>query len=118
MYYLIEYDLLYESLRVVKGQVVADFVVDHMVFEGREVGIVEVSPWLLYFDGSVCSKGQGIGCVLVSPLGTWFRLAVRLEFPCTNNQSEYETLLLGLEQLHEMGVRDVDVFEDCRLVVE
>jgi ribonuclease HI len=54
----------------------------------------------------------------VSPSGTWFRLAVRLEFPCTNNQSEYETLLLGLEQLHEMGVRDVDVFEDSRLVVE
>jgi hypothetical protein len=41
-----------------------------MVFEGGEVGLVEVSPWLLYFDGSACSRGHGIGCVLVSPSGT------------------------------------------------
>jgi hypothetical protein len=25
---------------------------------------------LLYFDGSACSRGHGIGCVLVSPSGT------------------------------------------------
>jgi hypothetical protein len=69
IYSLIEYDLLYESLRAVKGQVVADFIVDHMVFEGKEVRLIEVSHLLLYFDGSVCGKGQGIGCVMVSPSG-------------------------------------------------
>jgi hypothetical protein len=91
IYSLIEYDLLYESLRAIKGQVMADFIVDHMVSEEGEVSLIEISPWLLYFDGSVCGKGQGIGCVLVSPLGTRFRLAVRLEFPCTSK--------VGLAQL-------------------
>jgi hypothetical protein len=38
-----------------------------------------------FFDGSVCGKGQGVSCVLVSPSGEHFELAVRLEFPCTNN---------------------------------
>jgi hypothetical protein len=31
IYSLVEYDLFYESLRAVKGKVVADFVIDHMV---------------------------------------------------------------------------------------
>jgi hypothetical protein len=39
---------------------------------------------------------------------------LKKEFPCTNNQSEYEALLMGREQLHEMGVRAVDVFGDSR----
>jgi hypothetical protein len=57
IYFLIEYDLLYESLRAIKGQVMADFIIDHMVSEEGEVSLIEISPWLLYFDGSVCGKG-------------------------------------------------------------
>jgi hypothetical protein len=30
-YFLVEYDLAYETLQSVKGQVVADFIVDHMI---------------------------------------------------------------------------------------
>ena len=42
---------------------------------------------------------------------------MRLEFPCTNNQAEYKALLIGLEQLVDMRVRDVQVFGDSELVV-
>jgi hypothetical protein len=38
---------------VVKGQVVADFVVDHIAITDDGVGLVEVIPWKLFFDGSV-----------------------------------------------------------------
>jgi hypothetical protein len=51
---------------------------------------VGVQPWSLFFDGSVCSRGQWIGCVLVSPNGKEFELAIRLDFTCLNNQVEYE----------------------------
>jgi ribonuclease HI len=115
---LIEYDLLYESLQSVKGQVVADFIVDHLVVEDSEVGLIEIHPWSLYFDGSVRSKGQGIRCFIVSPSGTCFGLAARLEFQCTNNQPEYEALLYGLEHLQGIGVRSVNTFRDSRLVVQ
>jgi ribonuclease HI len=54
--------------------------------------------------------GQGVGCVMVSPVGAHFELAARLEFPCTNNQAEYEALLYGLESLREMGVRCISTF--------
>jgi hypothetical protein len=40
-----------------KGQVVADFIVDHAIDVDHSVSLVQLKPWGLYFDGSVCSKG-------------------------------------------------------------
>jgi hypothetical protein len=70
----------------------------------RETCLVEVCPWELHFVGSVCSKGQGIGCIITSPNGGVFDLSMRLEFACINNQPEYEAMLYGLEYLRDMGV--------------
>jgi hypothetical protein len=86
-----------------KGQVVADFIVNHAVEVDNPVSFVQPSLWGLYFGGSVCSKGQGAGCVIVSPSGVIIDLSVRLEFACTNNQVKYESLLHGLEYLRDLG---------------
>jgi hypothetical protein len=40
-----------------KGQVVADFIVDHVIDVDHSVNFVQLKPWGLYCDGSVCSKG-------------------------------------------------------------
>jgi hypothetical protein len=84
-YSLVEYDLKYEPLRATKGQVVADFMAEHMITIENDACMVEVIPWRLFFDGSICNKGQGIGCVVVSPNGGVHKLSARLEFLCTNN---------------------------------
>jgi ribonuclease HI len=101
-----------------KGQVVIDFVVNHAVDVDHSVGFVQLKPWELFFDGSVCSKGQGTGCVIVSPYGTYIDLSIRLEFACTNNQVEYEALMHGIEYLRALGARDVDMFGDSNLIVQ
>jgi ribonuclease HI len=101
-----------------KGQVVADFIVDHAVDVDHSINFVQLKPWRLYFDGLVCSKGQGVGCVVVSPSGVYINLSIRLEFACTNNQVEYESLLHGLEFLRDLGTRDVDVFGNSNLIVQ
>ena len=49
-----------------RGQVIADFIVDHRVKDEENINYVSVCPWKLYFDGSVCGEGQGIGNVLIS----------------------------------------------------
>jgi ribonuclease HI len=41
-----------------------------------------------------------------------------LEYFCTNNQAEYEAILLGLEILGSMGVKHVEAFSDSLLIVE
>jgi hypothetical protein len=117
-YALVEYDLAYEPLRSMKGQVVADFIVDHAVDVDHSVDFVQLKLWGLYFDGLVCSKGQGAGCVIISLSGIYIDLSIRLEFACTNNQVKYESSLHGLEYLRDFGERDVDVFRDSNLIVK
>jgi ribonuclease HI len=55
--------------------------------------------------------------VVVSPSGVYIDLSIRLEFTCTNNQVEYESLLHGLEFLRDLGARDVDMFGYSNLIV-
>jgi ribonuclease HI len=42
----------------------------------------------------------------------------RLEYFCTNNQTEYKAILLGLQILSFMGVKHVEAFSDSLLVVQ
>ena len=84
----------------------------------QEVGYITCTPWKLYFDGSVCDDGQGIGAVLISPNSAVFEFSNQLEEECTNNQVEYEALLFGLEFLQSMGVKHVEAFGDSLLVVQ
>ena len=78
-YALIEYDLAYKPLKSMKGQVVADFIVEHRVNDIHELDMsyLTITPWTLYFDGSVCNEGQGIGIVLVSPSNVSFDFSSR-----------------------------------------
>jgi ribonuclease HI len=79
---------------------------------------VSIHPWKLFFDGSACRQGQGVGIVLISPRGVVFEQLVRLGYFCTNNQDEYEAILLRLQILSSMGVKHVEAFRDSLLVVQ
>jgi ribonuclease HI len=79
---------------------------------------VSIHPWKLFFDGSASREDQGVGVVLVSPRGAMFEQSVHLEYFCTNNQAEYEVILLGLQILSSMGVKHVEAFSDSLLVMQ
>jgi ribonuclease HI len=72
----------------------------------------------LFFDGSVCRERQGVGVVLISPRGVIFEQSVRIEYFCTNNQVEYEAIMLGLQALSSMGMKYVEAFGDSLLVMQ
>ena len=59
-YVLIEYDLACEPLKSMKGQIVADFIVEHRINDKHdlEIGHIFYTPWKLYFDGSACDDGR------------------------------------------------------------
>jgi hypothetical protein len=44
----------------------ADFITEH---HGPRINYSELVPWAMFFDGSSCKQGGGIGIVLISPRG-------------------------------------------------
>jgi len=60
----LEFDLKYESAKAVKGQIIADFITHH---HEKEITLLKLTPWALFFYGSTCKQGGGIGIVLISP---------------------------------------------------
>lgn len=61
---LTEYDLNYESAKMIKGQVMVDFVPHHC---RKDIQAVEMMPWVLFFDVSICKQGSGIAILIISP---------------------------------------------------
>ncbi|GJX28809.1 reverse transcriptase domain-containing protein [Tanacetum coccineum] len=70
----------------------------------------------LFTDGSSCIDGLGAGLILTSPDGAEFTYALRFQFTASNNEAEYEALLAGLRITAQMGVRNVQVSVDSKLV--
>nr|ABA96933.1 retrotransposon protein, putative, unclassified [Oryza sativa Japonica Group] len=111
---LTEFDLRYESPKAVKGQAIADFIVDH---RDDSIGSVDIVPWTLFFDGSVCTHGCGIGLVIISPRGASFEFAYTIMPYATNNQAEYEAVLKGLQWLKEVEPDAIEIMGDSLLVI-
>jgi hypothetical protein len=60
-YALVEYDLAYESLRSMKGQVVAVFIVDHVVDVDHSVDFIQLKPWGCILMVQFVVKGRESG---------------------------------------------------------
>jgi hypothetical protein len=89
-----------------KAKALADFLADHPCDDmPKEAQYVALVPWKFYFDGSRAEQGAGVGIILESPQGVKTQLAFRVEKVCSNNQVEYEALVLGLEILLQMRIK-------------
>ena len=58
-----------------------------------------------------------MGLVLVSPEKITIEKSLRLSFSATNNEVEYEALLMGIMMVQKMGGKAMKVFLDSKLVV-
>ena len=58
-----------------------------------------------------------MGLVLISPEKIIIEKSLRLDFSATNNEAEYEALMMGMVMVQRMGEKLVKVFSDSRLVV-
>jgi ribonuclease HI len=72
----------------------------------------------LFFDGSSCGKGGGVGILLISPRGEMFEFSIPIQPTVTNNQAEYEALLRGLQYLKEAKTILVEIYGDSKLVIK
>ena len=115
----------------IKGQVLADLVAEFTEPEVEELPLVgdmdeklvgtisqyRLPTWEVYVDGASNQKGSGVGLVLISLEKVVIEKSLRLDFSATNNEAEYETLLVGMAIVQRMGGKSIKLFLDLRLVV-
>ncbi|XP_063941458.1 uncharacterized protein LOC135149627 [Daucus carota subsp. sativus] len=86
--------------------------------EPNEQLIRTPGKWKLFVDGSVAGSKCGAGLILSSPDGFEICQAIRFTFPLTNNEAEYEALLVGMSLAKNLEVRHLRAFSDSMLVVK
>ena len=88
--------------------------------DGKLVGTISqhgMSPWEVYMDGASNQKGSRVGLVLISLEKVIVEKSLRLGFLTTNNEVEYEALMMEMVMVQKMGGKSIKVFSDLRLVV-
>nr|GEV40961.1 reverse transcriptase domain-containing protein [Tanacetum cinerariifolium] len=113
-----EHNITYRTRTSVKGQVLADFLAEMPNESPPDASVVETQqePWILFTDGSSCMDGSGTGLILTNSKGTKFTYALRFQFVPSNNEAEYEALIASLRIAVQMGVRNVYVSVDSKMV--
>ena len=124
-------DIKYMPRTSIKRQVLANLVaefaeclkemnVEKYGMDEKLVGIISVqcsTPWEMYVDRAANQRGSGVGLVLVSPEKITIEKSLQMSFSATNNEAEYEALLMGMMMVQKMGGKTVKVFSDSKLVV-
>ncbi|GJX34319.1 reverse transcriptase domain-containing protein [Tanacetum coccineum] len=119
------YNIRFISRNAVKGQVLANFLLEapegvkaeayfrmpEMLVEKDDIG-----SWTLFTDGASRLNGSRACLVLIGPSGLEYTYALWLTFPSTNNEAEYEALLVGLRMAQKMNISNIAVKVDSKLV--
>lgn len=103
------YDINYEPRRAIKGQALADFIVE-LTKPPQQEGLTNV--WKLLVDGSATQDGCGAGIQCRSPEGDIYEYAMKFNFQTTNNEAEYEALIAGIKMCKAAGARRIEAMSD------
>ena len=118
------FDIEYKPRTTIKRQVLADFIAK---FRQDPCALALTIPtetqfssdsgkWKLFVNEAWNCKGSRARIVLISPKGLVLEQAVCLEFPASNNEAEFEALVIGLGSTRRLRAGHLQVFCDSQLV--
>ena len=112
---LSEFDIRYKPKTAIKGQVLADFLMEFAPVELAEPAQPrdDLPIWKLSVDGASNAQGSGAGLILTSLEGIDIEYALRFGFHASNN----EAVIAGLNLAHSLEVDQLEVHSDSQLVV-
>ena len=111
---LSEFDIRYKPRTAVKGQALADFIMEFTSIEPTETTQLasDLPIWRLSIDGAFNAHGSGAGLILTSPDGVDVEYALEFRFQASNNKAEYEDVIAGLNLTHSMEADQLEVCSD------
>ena len=86
----------------------------------KSVGVISLQEsliWKVLVNGAANHKGSGVELVMISPERITIEKSLRLGSSATNNEAEYEALLVGMTMIQKMGGKVGEIFTNLRLVV-
>nr|GEZ62566.1 reverse transcriptase domain-containing protein [Tanacetum cinerariifolium] len=87
-----ENDIQYRPRTSVKGQILSDFIVEHLEDDTPDTSMKDMEelpdPWILFTDGSSCINGFGVGLIITNPEGMEFTYALSRANGSTKSPSE------------------------------
>lgn len=102
-----------------KAQALADFLVEGSFTEENLGGLEPKIPsWTLMVDGAINSSGIGVGIVLISLNQQHIeKRSINLQSTLSNNQAEYEALIIGMTWAHKANKTALSAYSDSQIVV-
>jgi hypothetical protein len=110
------HDIEFRPRTAIKTQSLVDFVsecTEHQVPNNPETTKV----WRMYFDGSLKLQGADAGILFIAPGGEQLKYALQLLFPASNNATEYEALIHGLNIAVSLSIKKLMVYGDSLVVI-
>ncbi|CAL9019536.1 unnamed protein product [Prunus brigantina] len=128
------HDVLYGPKTAIKAQALVDFVAEFtpsaeeekLVNKKKESSNADGTSaepsqprdmWQLRVDGASNQKRAGAGVVITIPDGTLLEQAIILGFLASNNEAEYETLLISLRLAKELAIKKLAIYSDSQLIM-
>ncbi|XP_025703913.1 uncharacterized protein [Arachis hypogaea] len=128
---LVEYDVKLVTPTTIKSQDLADLLsiypkkatIEELPDQiSRTIETVyacnEEETWTLMFDGAPSNPQGGARVVLIDSHGRNLSFIFRLDFSCTNNEAEYEALMLDLKMAQEVGIKKLHVKGDSNIIIQ
>ena len=92
----------------------ADFIAEYTRAEDK--GAEGQKLWSIHTDGSSNQHSGGAGVVILTLKGDKIECMIRLDFPTTNNEAEYEALVAGLDLAKAAGTENMIIHCDSQVI--
>ena len=114
-----EFDVNFHPRTSIKSQPFVDFVAElTQPLEMSKVDKAKCEFWELRVNGSSNQSGARVRIVLKSPYGEIFEQSLKVNFKASNNEVEYEALIISLKTSLAIGISRIKVLTDSQLVVQ
>ncbi|XP_022870705.1 uncharacterized protein LOC111389949 [Olea europaea var. sylvestris] len=116
-----EFDIEFKPRPSIKAQALADFIAELTLRPRGPDGSSSSTTgmWQIFIDGASNSSGLGAVVIIISPdMLINIQCALRFEFEGTNNEAEYEAVIIAMELAINLELENIKIYSDSQLVVE
>ena len=111
---LSEFGIQYEPCLELKGKILAEFLAE---LPQPDMNSDNASWWILNVDSASHQTGVEVGLQLRASTEEKIEHAIRLNFPASNNKTEYEAILAGVNLVKFVSLEKLIIHSDSQLVV-